>query len=107
MKLAVVIGQVVSTVKHGGFERDRLLLVDIIGSDGKPQGDAHVAADSIGAGNGEWVLVVQGSSARKTIDNEVPVDMSVIGIVDEVVMQDKILFHKSSGGPHPGRDRGC
>ena len=94
MKLAVVIGQVVSTVKHDGFERDRLLVVDLVGADGKPQGDAHVAADSIGAGTGEWVLVVQGSSARKTIDNEVPVDMSVIGIVDEVVIRNKVLFHK-------------
>ncbi|MDR2696469.1 MAG: ethanolamine utilization microcompartment protein EutN [Deltaproteobacteria bacterium] len=94
MKLAVVIGQVVSTVKHGGFERDRLLVVDLVGPDGKPQGDTHVAADSIGAGNGEWVLVVQGSSARKTIDNEVPVDMSVVGIVDEVVIRNKVLFHK-------------
>ena len=94
MRLAIVIGQVVATVKHDGFERDRLLVVDLIGSDGKPQGDTHVAADCIGAGNGEWVLVVQGSSARKTIDNEVPVDMSVIGIVDEVVIRDKVLFHK-------------
>ena len=94
MKLAVVIGQVVSTVKHGGFERDRLLVVDLIGSNGKPQGDIHIATDSIGAGNGEWVLVVQGSSARKTIANEVPIDTSVIGIVDEVVIQDKVLFHK-------------
>jgi ethanolamine utilization protein EutN len=94
MRLAVVIGQVVATVKHGGFERDRLLVVDLVGPDGKQQGDVHVAADCIGAGNGEWVLVVQGSSARKTIDNEVPVDMSVVGIVDEVVILDKILFRK-------------
>jgi len=94
MKLAVVIGQVVATVKHGGFERDRLLVVDLIGSDGKPLGDIHVASDNIGAGNGEWVLVVQGSSARKTIDNEVPIDMSVTAIVDEVVILDKVLFHK-------------
>jgi len=94
MKLAVVIGQVVSTVKHGGFEQDRLLAVDFIGVDGKPQGDIHVAADGIGAGNGEWVLVVQGSSARKTIGNDIPIDMSVIGIVDEVVIQNKVFFHK-------------
>jgi ethanolamine utilization protein EutN len=94
MKLAVVIGQVVSTVKHGGFEGDRLLVVDLIGPDGKPRGDTHVAADSIGAGNGEWVLVVQGSSARKTFDSEVPIDMSVIGIVDEVVIRNEVLFHK-------------
>ncbi len=94
MKLAVVIGQVVSTVKHSGLEQDRLLVVDLVGADGKPLGDTHVASDSIGAGNGEWVLVVQGSSARKTIHNEAPIDMSVIGIVDEVVIEDKVIFHK-------------
>ena len=94
MKLAVVIGQVVSTVKSGGLEQERLLLVDFIGPDGTPSGETHVAADNIGAGNDEWVLVVQGSSARKTINNDVPVDMSVVGIVDEVVLRDKIIFHK-------------
>lgn len=94
MKLAIVIGQVVSTVKISGFKQQRLLLVDFIGPDGEPKGDTHVAADGIGSGNGEWVLVVQGSSARKTINNEVPIDMSVIGIVDEVVLRDKVIFHK-------------
>lgn len=94
MELAIVIGQVVSTIKCGGFEQDRLLVVDLVGSDGKPQGKTHVAADGIGAGNGEWVLVVQGSSARKTISNEVPIDMSVIGIVDEVVIENKVVYHK-------------
>lgn len=94
MKLAVVIGQVVSTVKCGGFEQDRLLLVDFVGADGKPEGKPEVAADGIGAGNGEWVLVVSGSSARKTHDTEVPIDLSIIGIVDEVVVKGEVIFHK-------------
>ena len=94
MKLAVVIGQVVSTIKSPGFEQDRLLMVEIIGSDGKPTGDVHVASDNIGAGNGEWVLVVRGSSARKAVSNDAPIDMSIIGIVDEVVVRDKLIFHK-------------
>lgn len=94
MELAIVLGQVVSTVKHAGFEQQRLLLVDFIDPQGNPKGNPCVAADSIGAGDGEWVLVVQGSSARKTISNEVPVDMSVVGIVDEVVVGGKVTFHK-------------
>ena len=94
MRLAIVLGQVVSTVKHAGFEQSRLLLVDFIDPEGNPAGQPYVAADNIGAGNGEWVLVVQGSSARQTIANEVPIDMSVIGIVDEVVMDGKVTFHK-------------
>jgi ethanolamine utilization protein EutN len=94
MKLAVVIGQVVSTVKCGGFEQDRLLLVDFLDAEGKPEGNPEVAADGIGAGNGEWVLVVSGSSARKTHDTEVPIDLSIIGIVDEVVVEGQLIFHK-------------
>ena len=94
MELAVVVGQLVATVKCGGFEQGRLLIVDFIDTKGKPKGDVHIAADHIGAGNGEWVLIVQGSSARRTTDVEAPVDMSVIGIVDEVVMNNKIVYHK-------------
>ncbi|THF59307.1 EutN/CcmL family microcompartment protein [Pseudothauera rhizosphaerae] len=94
MQLAVVVGQVVSTVKCSGFQGDRLLLVDFIDEDGKPQGIRHVAADGIGAGTGEWVLIVQGSSARKTLSDEVPVDMSVVGIVDEVVVGERVTYHK-------------
>ena len=94
MRLAIVLGQVVSTVKHAGFEQSRLLLVDFIDPEGKAAGQPYVAADSIGAGDGEWVLVVQGSSARQTIANNVPIDMSVIGIVDEVVTGGKVTFHK-------------
>ncbi len=94
MELAIVLGQVVATVKQPGFEQDRLLLVDFIDPQGNPRGQPCVASDNIGAGNGEWVLVVQGSSARKTVSNDAPIDMSVIGIVDEVVYGDKVTFHK-------------
>ena len=85
MELAIVVGQVVSTVKCSGFSGDRLLLVDFLDGEGKPQGSIHVAADGIGAGTGEWVLVVQGSSARKTLGDDVPVDMSVVG---------RVVYHK-------------
>jgi ethanolamine utilization protein EutN len=94
MELAIVVGQVVSTVKCSGFSGDRLLLVDFLDGEGKPQGSVHVAADGIGAGTGEWVLVVQGSSARKTLGDDVPVDMSVVGIVDEVVVANRVVYHK-------------
>lgn len=99
MRLAVVVGQVVSTVKLSGFEQERLLVVDVIGKDGLPDGERLVATDSIGAGNGEWVLIVSGSAARKTIhpsnsSGEAPVDTSVIGIVDEAVIDGQVFYHK-------------
>lgn len=96
MELAVVIGQVVSTVKCSGIHIDRLLLVDFVDAKGTPRGEPHVAADSVGAGNGEWVLVVQGSSARRAspATEALPIDMSIVGIVDEVVIDGRLAYRK-------------
>jgi len=94
MQLALVVGQVVSTVRCGGLGKDRLLLVDFIDAQGQPSGVRHVAADSVGAGNGEWVLVVTGSSARKANGGDLPIDLSVIGIVDQVVTEDHVTYKK-------------
>jgi ethanolamine utilization protein EutN len=97
MELAIVVGQVVSTVKHPGLEHDRLLAVELIDSDGQPKGGGslYVAVDPIGAGNGEWVLVVRGSSARQAKTTpSTPVDMSIVGVVDEVVIKGQVAYHK-------------
>lgn len=95
MKLAVVIGQIVCTVRNPGLASDKLLLVEMINRQGQPNGEVAVATDSIGAGNGEWVLIVSGSSARHAQNKEAaPVDLSVIGIVDEAVMGSQVIFHK-------------
>ncbi|HEY3589253.1 MAG TPA: ethanolamine utilization microcompartment protein EutN [Buttiauxella sp.] len=95
MKLGMVIGQIVCTVRHSGLEHDKLLMVEMINRQGEPSGECVVATDNIGAGNGEWVLLVGGSSARRAHHSEAsPVDMCVIGIVDEVVMDREIIFHK-------------
>ena len=81
MELAIVLGQVVSTVKHAGFEQQRLLLVDFIDPEGQRKGSPCVATDSIGAGDGEWVLVVQGSSARKTISSSSRIRFAITAIL--------------------------
>ena len=85
MKLAVVTGQIVCTVRHHGLAHDKLLMVEMIDPQGNPDGQCAVAIDNIGAGTGEWVLLVSGSSARQAHKSETsPVDLCVIGIVDEV-----------------------
>lgn len=94
MQLAIVVGQVVSTMKYSSLAAERLLVVDLIDLDGKPAGVHHVAADAIGAGNGEWVLVVSGSSARKTGADDAPIDLCIVGIVDEVALMGKVVYHK-------------
>ena len=54
----------------------------------------QVAADPIGAGNGEWVLLTRGSSARKGLGQDVPVDLCVVGIVDEITLGQKVFYSK-------------
>lgn len=61
MKLAVVTGYVVCTVRHEGLAHDKLLMVEMLNARGEPDGQCAVAIDSIGAGCGEWVLLVSGS----------------------------------------------
>ena len=95
MKLAVVTGQIVCTVRHQGLAHDKLLMVEMIDAAGKPDGQCAVAIDSIGAGPGEWVLLVSGSSARQAhAQGASPVDLCVIGIVDEAAAGGQVLFHK-------------
>ena len=61
MRLAKVLGQVVSTVKEPGLERFTLLLLQDVATDrvilSGPAGPAYVAVDLVGAGDGEVVLV--------------------------------------------------
>ena len=53
MKLAVVTGQIVCTVRHHGLAHDKLLMVEMIDPQGNPDGQCAVAIDNIGAGTGE------------------------------------------------------
>ena len=53
--------------------------------------------DSIGAGRGEIVLVVQGSSARMTdITAKIPTDGLIIGIVDSITMEANTVYRKDT-----------
>ena len=96
MRLAKIIGQVVATVRNPQLGMDKLLLIQMLGVDGKPEPQVQVAVDRLGAGNGEWVLVVSGSSARKSMegDDNAPVDLSVVGIIDEVSTDAGINYSK-------------
>jgi ethanolamine utilization protein EutN/carbon dioxide concentrating mechanism protein CcmL len=95
MKLGKVIGTVVATQKNAALEGCKLLIVRDVAPDGK-LGDGYVVAiDAVGAGVGETVLTVAGSSARITPrTQDCPVDATVIGIVDTVEADGKITYRK-------------
>jgi ethanolamine utilization protein EutN len=99
MILARVEGAIVATKKNTKMTGSKLLLVRPMVLDSpaakefKPGVTTLVAVDSLGAGEGEVVLVVQGSSARLAADDkDSPVDAVVIGIVDTVDIGKQIIF---------------
>lgn len=99
MILAKVEGAIVATKKNTKMTGSKLLLVRPLVIDSptatefRPGTTTLVAVDSLGAGEGEVVLVVQGSSARlAAYDKDSPVDAVVIGIVDTVDLGKKILY---------------
>lgn len=83
MQLAKVVGTVVATQKEPTLAGLKLLLVRQVDTDGKDTGGVLVAADAVGVGPGEYVLVASGSSARQTqATNNRPVDAVIMAIVD-------------------------
>ena len=96
MELAKVIGQVVSTVRCPGLPYNSLLLVDLLNEKGESIGRSQVAADPIGAGEGEWVIVSRGSSARFVIRSE-ELDLVIVGIVDHVNAGKAAIYRKNQG----------
>jgi ethanolamine utilization protein EutN len=95
MDLARVEGNVVSTVKSERLHGYTLLVVSLLKPDTSATGANIVAVDTVGAGVGEIVLVVRGSSARQAAKLEnVPSDASIVGIVDAIVYQGKETYFK-------------
>ena len=66
MQFARVIGNVVCTRKDDKLTGTKLLMVQPVSVEGEPKGNQLVAIDAVGAGEGELVLIVSGSSARQT-----------------------------------------
>lgn len=103
MFIGRVTGNVVSTQKLDSVVGRKLLLIDAMTVKGDPPGDlvstgrAAVAVDVLGAGEGELVLVTQGSSARLTAETKnVPADAVVIGIIDAIQAGAKEVYKKES-----------
>jgi len=95
--VAKVVGTVVCTQKDDKLVGSKLQVVvplhaATLALDGKPL----VAVDAIGAGVGEVVLIVSGSSARQTSKTkDTPVDAVIMAIVDSLEMDGKLVYRKA------------
>lgn len=99
MFMARVTGSLVATQKVEAMVGHKLLIVEPLRVNEKskrdlqPTGRSFVVVDAVGAGEGEVVLCVQGSSARFTPQTKtLPVDAAIVGIVDHVHVGQNEIF---------------
>ncbi len=99
MFLAKVTGSLVATQKVESLRGHKLLVVEPYRLDPAKRtelisaGRTFVAVDTLGVGEGEMVLITQGSSARLTPETKnLPIDTVVIGIVDRVDVEQQTVF---------------
>jgi len=93
--IAEVVGTVVATRKEERLSGLKFQIVKIVDMALKPTGQYLVVADAVGAGQGETVLLAQGSSARLTDKTrDCPIDAVIIGIVDTIEIEGDLIFQK-------------
>jgi ethanolamine utilization protein EutN len=101
MFLAKVTGSLVATQKVDSMVGHKLLVVEPYRVDPKDRhhlvttGRTFVAVDTVGAGEGEFVLITQGSSARMTPQTKnLPIDTVIVGLIDTVHVEGACVFNR-------------
>ncbi len=86
MFLGRVIGEVVATVKHPSLEGFKILVIDMLTTDRKSLGESVLAVDTVDAGVGDFVLVVDEGSSAALVTGlpDPPIRTVVVGVVDQV-----------------------
>ena len=98
MQICKVVGTVVSTNKTEKLSGFKLLIVQPMElSTFQPKNEFLVTIDTVGAGEGEVVMIVGGSSARQTeVTEGKPVDNAVVAIIDHVDILGEKVFDRTN-----------
>lgn len=93
MRLARVVGNVVSTVKEKTHSNYKLLIVEFLNESGEPVGAEQIAFDGADAGIGDLVLVnVDGGAAKMLLnDKEIIADNTICGVIDHWTFNGKVV----------------
>jgi ethanolamine utilization protein EutN len=95
MRIALVIGSTISTIKDASISGRKLLIVRNTDTAGKMTGEPYVAVDTVSSGAGDLVLVTDGSSARYTSQTtNAPVDAVIVGVIDSLELSGKVTYRK-------------
>lgn len=101
MRLGRVVGEVVATRKNPRMEGFKILVVEDAEADGSSGSDYVVALDAVGAGLGELVFTVAGSSSREDPrTRQAATDTTIVGIVDRTTWGGETAYDKRE-------DAGC
>jgi len=95
MILGKVVGTIVSSTINDGIIGSRYLLIDKTDQHGNKKGDYLVALDVLGVAYDELVMVTEGSPSRETpFTVNKPLDALIVGIVDLIDEDDKVVYRK-------------
>lgn len=102
MILGKVVGTVVASQKEASLEGLKFLVVRRLTIEGQATDNYVVAADAVGAGLGEVVMVASGSSARQTVSTDKrPCDAVIMAIVDNWEVGGQEKYRKDEPGYNP------
>jgi ethanolamine utilization protein EutN len=89
MIIGRVSGTIYSTINHEFYNNKKLMIVDKLNPDGSQTGKYLIAIDTVEAGIGDTVLMVdEGNSARQIIKNDsAPLRSIIVGIIDDIYLQ--------------------
>ncbi len=87
-----VSGTVVSTISHPLYDNRRLLMCDLLDAQGADTGGYLICVDSVGAGAGETVLILdEGNGARQVLAwKDGPIRAVIVGIVDQLIIDEVV-----------------
>ena len=89
MIIGKVTGTIYSTINHEFYNSKKLMIVDKLDGYKKSTGKYLIAIDTVEAGIGDTVLIVdEGNSARQIInDDTAPLRSIIVGIIDDIYLQ--------------------
>jgi len=91
VKIAKVVGNLISTVKDECFHGYKLMIIEYLNPDGTPDGKRQIAFDAAHAGVGDVVLVnIDGGAANMfTGDKKLIADLTICGVLDSFTIGGK------------------
>jgi microcompartment protein CcmK/EutM len=89
MIIGKITGTIYSTINHEFYDGKKMMIVDKLNAEGNLTGKYVIAVDTVEAGIGETVLVVdEGNSARQIIkESDAPIRSIIVGIIDDIYLQ--------------------